>query len=94
MAICKVCGREMRSACGCISGMIMANGKKYKRIKMGDPDDFYPFAAKGERCGDCNAATGHYHHWGCDCERCPACGGQLISCDCEDVSLSCRKQAD
>lgn len=39
------------------------------------------------RCHDCNALFGHLHHWGCDAERCPACGGQLISCDCEDVFI-------
>ena len=35
-----------------------------------------------ERCGDCHALEGEYHELGCDLERCPFCGGQLISCDC------------
>jgi len=34
------------------------------------------------RCHDCNAKEGQYHELGCDMERCPFCGGQLISCDC------------
>ena len=34
-------------------------------------------------CHDCNTPLGGYHHPGCDNERCPICGGQLISCDCE-----------
>ena len=34
------------------------------------------------RCHDCNALLGNYHHSGCDCEICPKCHQQLISCDC------------
>lgn len=33
-------------------------------------------------CHDCGAVEGEYHEPGCDMERCPFCGGQLISCDC------------
>lgn len=33
-------------------------------------------------CHDCNAKVGEHHKSGCDTERCPKCGGQLISCDC------------
>ena len=33
-------------------------------------------------CHDCGAVEGQYHHFGCDMERCPFCGRQLISCHC------------
>jgi hypothetical protein len=33
-------------------------------------------------CHDCGAKEGELHQTGCDMERCPFCGGQLISCDC------------
>jgi hypothetical protein len=32
----------------------------------------------------CGALEGELHVPGCDFERCPGCGGQLFSCDCED----------
>lgn len=42
------------------------------------------------RCRDCNVAPGGFHHPGCDKERCPKCGGQLIGCGC----LSVRDEDD
>jgi hypothetical protein len=33
-------------------------------------------------CPECCARPGQLHMAGCDCERCPRCGGQIISCAC------------
>lgn len=33
-------------------------------------------------CGDCGVSRGGWHHPGCDKQQCPACGGQMLSCDC------------
>ena len=36
----------------------------------------------GRKCHDCNCKEGELHHPGCDMERCPFCGWQLIICGC------------
>lgn len=59
------------------------DGLNRQRVKFGkekwpDGDAWEPPST----CHDCAARIGQYHVPGCDFERCPKCGGQLISCGC------------
>lgn len=86
MAQCILCKREMLTSEGCGPSELVIDGKLYARIPYGDPRDL--IYSKEERCHDCGATKMHYHHLYCDSERCPKCGYQLISCDCENVSYN------
>lgn len=39
-------------------------------------------------CHDCGAKEGEIHKYGCDMEKCPFCGNQLIGCGCCEKKLS------
>ncbi len=82
MAICSVCKKEMTiDKSGCIFPQIKIDGKTYKRDTT-----YFDF---NEVCHDCGIENkeGNIHHFGCDMERCPKCGGQLIFCDCGDKKI-------
>ncbi len=80
MAKCQECKRDMLSISaatyGCNHPYVTIGGKSYKRDTSEYDQNF--------KCHDCGIINRpeHIHHFGCDVERCPKCGGQLISCDC------------
>lgn len=81
MAICNYCNQEMQDhervkTCAGNGGVVFADGETLESVPY--DDEGYP-----PHCHDCGISKGGLHHPGCDMERCPRCGGQLISCDCE-----------
>ena len=77
-AVCEDCKSDMTVAKGCLPSEILIDGEWCPRRTNTVFDDF----PDTERCHDCGAEPGCFHHWHCDAERCPKCGGQLISCGC------------
>lgn len=76
MAKCDACGQEMTDGVGCTQVTFGGYDDGIARARI--PFDGEP----GERCHDCAAPSGALHHPGCDDEKCPRCGWQLIGCDC------------
>ncbi len=72
-AVCDDCGKEMALGSGCTQQTVLVHGANILRLRYGSESSL-PF------CHDCNVAAGQVHHLGCDVERCPVCGKQLISC--------------
>lgn len=84
-AKCQDCGKVMLDADGCDLSHIKIDGRWYERSTE-------HWQEPGERCHDCAAKYGQYHHFGCDVERCPKCGNQIISCGCvTDDTLELRR---
>jgi hypothetical protein len=86
-AICKFCNKDMLKAKGCECIPVKIKGVLYEPVRYGksdiDNDD-----GKHNRCHDCGAKWGEYHHPGCDWERCPVCGGQMLTDECADEDQS------
>lgn len=76
MATCPDCEQEMTTAASCTVDAVILQGERFPRHRVRRP------IGPADRCGDCGVQRGGFHHLGCDLERCPCCGGQMISCGC------------
>lgn len=74
-ALCPGCGRRMLPGGACDIHAVFADDT----LEL-----FWRVPNTGAPCHDCNAgaAAGACHHWGCDSEPCPRCGGQIIEGNC------------
>lgn len=83
MRECTDCKQEMTTAesCDLKFRCIIIDGKILPRNTL-----FFDFNLRCHDCGILNR-VGNLHHFGCDIEGCPKCGGQLISCTCKKESI-------
>jgi hypothetical protein len=79
VAICSWCDQEMLTAESCVVAVVHIAGRPVDMIPYGSEPGLRRGVAP---CGDCGVRRGHWHHPGCDLQRCPVCHRQLMSCGC------------
>jgi len=62
---------------------VLIDGAEHQRVSYGQEEHWSRRElVPREQCWDCGQPLGAVHWLSCDQERCPSCGGQLLSCDC------------
>jgi hypothetical protein len=80
MAVCMYCQQEMMTATSCTVDAFHMNGRRFELASFGSEEGMWRF--KSSTCADCGVKWGGRHHPGCDIQRCPRCGRQLMTCGC------------